>query len=250
MALVEVEHLTGGYTKRPVLKDISFAIEEKQIVGLIGLNGAGKSTTIKHITGLMHPKQGTIKINGHQLVEDTETYRKQFSYIPETPVLYEELTLKEHLELTGMAYGISEEELQARMKPLLKEFRLEKKLNWFPAHFSKGMKQKVMIMSAFLIEPKLYIIDEPFVGLDPLGIQSLLNWIDEMRSKGASILMSTHILATAEKYCDTFIIIHQGEIRAEGTLKDLQTNFEMPGASLDEIYIQLTKEEEADEDDI
>ncbi|MDA5869421.1 ABC transporter ATP-binding protein [Listeria monocytogenes] len=250
MALVEVEHLTGGYTKRPVLKDISFAIEEKQIVGLIGLNGAGKSTTIKHITGLMHPKQGTIKINGHQLVEDTETYRKQFSYIPETPVLYEELTLKEHLELTGMAYGISEEELQARMKPLLKEFRLEKKLNWFPAHFSKGMKQKVMIMSAFLIEPKLYIIDEPFVGLDPLGIQSLLNWMDEMRSKGASILMSTHILATAEKYCDTFIIIHQGEIRAEGTLKDLQTNFEMPGASLNEIYIQLTKEEEADEDDI
>ncbi|HBN5055834.1 TPA: ABC transporter ATP-binding protein [Listeria monocytogenes] len=250
MALVEVEHLTGGYTKRPVLKDISFAIEEKQIVGLIGLNGAGKNTTIKHITGLMHPKQGTIKINGHQLVEDTETYRKQFSYIPETPVLYEELTLKEHLELTGMAYGISEEELQARMKPLLKEFRLEKKLNWFPAHFSKGMKQKVMIMSAFLIEPKLYIIDEPFVGLDPLGIQSLLNWMDEMRSKGASILMSTHILATAEKYCDTFIIIHQGEIRAEGTLKDLQTNFEMPGASLDEIYIQLTKEEEADEDDI
>ncbi|HAA7193068.1 TPA_asm: ABC transporter ATP-binding protein [Listeria monocytogenes] len=250
MALVEVEHLTGGYTKRPVLKDISFAIEEKQIVGLIGLNGAGKSTTIKHITGLMHPKQGTIKINGHQLVEDTETYRKQFSYIPETPVLYEELTLKEHLELTGMAYGISEEELQASMKPLLKEFRLEKKLNWFPAHFSKGMKQKVMIMSAFLIEPKLYIIDEPFVGLDPLGIQSLLNWMDEMRSKGASILMSTHILATAEKYCDTFIIIHQGEIRAEGTLKDLQTNFEMPGASLDEIYIQLTKEEEADEDDI
>ncbi|HEM1955562.1 TPA: ABC transporter ATP-binding protein [Listeria monocytogenes] len=250
MALVEVEHLTGGYTKRPVLKDISFAIEEKQIVGLIGLNGAGKSTTIKHITGLMHPKQGTIKINNHQLVEDTETYRKQFSYIPETPVLYEELILKEHLELTGMAYGISEEELQARMKPLLKEFRLEKKLNWFPAHFSKGMKQKVMIMSAFLIEPKLYIIDEPFVGLDPLGIQSLLNWMDEMRSKGASILMSTHILATAEKYCDTFIIIHQGEIRAEGTLKDLQTNFEMPGASLDEIYIQLTKEEEADEDDI
>ncbi|MBC1765631.1 ABC transporter ATP-binding protein [Listeria seeligeri] len=250
MSLLEVENLTGGYTKRPVLKDISFAIEEKQIVGLIGLNGAGKSTTIKHITGLMHPKKGTIKINGHQLVEDTETYRKQFSYIPETPVLYEELTLKEHLELTGMAYGLSQEELLERMTPLLKEFRLEKKLNWFPAHFSKGMKQKVMIMSAFLIEPKLYIIDEPFVGLDPLGIKSLLNWMDEMRAEGASILMSTHILATAEKYCDTFIIIHQGEIRAEGTLKDLQTNFNMPGASLDEIYIQLTKEEEADEDDI
>ncbi|MBC1804737.1 ABC transporter ATP-binding protein [Listeria booriae] len=248
MALVEIHNLTGGYTKRPVLKDISFQIEERQIVGLIGLNGAGKSTTIKHITGLMQQKQGTITINGHSLKENTEEYRKQFAYIPETPVLYEELTLKEHLELTAMAYGLTEEELQTRMTPLLKEFRLEKKLNWFPAHFSKGMKQKVMIMSAFLIEPNLYIIDEPFVGLDPLGIQSLLQWIGEMKDTGASILMSTHILATAEKYCDSFIILHDGVIRAQGTLSDLQADFEMPGASLDEIYVQLTMEEEqADE---
>ncbi|EUJ22913.1 putative ABC transporter ATP binding protein [Listeria grandensis FSL F6-0971] len=248
MALVEVHNLTGGYTKRPVLKDISFEIEERQIVGLIGLNGAGKSTTIKHITGLMQQKKGTITINGHTLTENTEEYRKQFAYIPETPVLYEELTLKEHLELTAMAYGLTEEELKTRMTPLLKEFRLEKKLNWFPAHFSKGMKQKVMIMSAFLIEPNLYIIDEPFVGLDPLGIQSLLQWIEEMKDTGASILMSTHILATAEKYCDSFIILHDGIIRAQGTLADLQADFEMPGASLDEIYVQLTREEEqADE---
>ncbi|WP_163654432.1 ABC transporter ATP-binding protein [Listeria sp. PSOL-1] len=247
MALLEVEHLTGGYTKRPVLKDVSFKIDEKQIIGLIGLNGAGKSTTIKHITGLMQPKKGIIKINGKTLTEDIEAYRSEFAYIPETPVLYDELTLNEHLELTAMAYGLSEEEFKTRITPLLKEFRLENKLNWFPAHFSKGMKQKVMIMSAFLIEPKLYIIDEPFVGLDPLGIASLLNWIKEMRDKGASILMSTHILATAEKYCDRFIILHQGRIRAEGTLSDLQEQFMMSGASLDEIYIQLTKEEEADE---
>ncbi|WP_099222029.1 ABC transporter ATP-binding protein [Listeria costaricensis] len=243
MTLLEVEHLTGGYTKRPVLQDISFSLDEKQITGLIGLNGAGKSTTIKHITGLMQPKDGSIKIEGITLSDDVEAYRSKFAYIPETPVLYEELTLKEHLELTAMAYGLTEEELEARIRPLLKEFRLESKLNWFPAHFSKGMKQKVMIMSAFLIQPKLYIIDEPFVGLDPLGIQSLLDWIKEMRDNGASILMSTHILATAEKYCDRFIILHQGRIRAEGTLRDLQEQFGMSGASLDEIYIQLTKEE-------
>ncbi|WP_088815419.1 MULTISPECIES: ABC transporter ATP-binding protein [Listeria] len=250
MPLLEVEHLTGGYTKRPVLKDISFEIEEKQIIGLIGLNGAGKSTTIKHITGLMQPKIGQIRINGHELTENVEKYRSQFSYIPETPILYEELTLHEHLELTAMAYGLTQEEFEARMTPLLKEFRLEKKLNWFPAHFSKGMKQKVMIMSAFLVEPKLYIIDEPFVGLDPLGIQSLLGWIREMRDKGASILMSTHILATAEKYCDSFIILHHGEVRAEGTLQELQEQFGMSGASLDEIYVQLTKEEDNNEEEI
>lgn len=176
--------------------------------------------------------------------DSPEKYRRQFSYIPETPILYEELTLEEHMKLTAMAYGLTEEEYKRRIGPLLKEFRLDSKMNWFPAHFSKGMKQKVMIMSAFLTEPSLYIIDEPFVGLDPLGIQSLLEWMKRMRNSGAGILMSTHILATAEKYCDSFIILHNGEIRAQGTITELREQFQMPGASLDDIYIQLTKEEE------
>ncbi|QTC42024.1 ABC transporter ATP-binding protein [Bacillus sp. V3] len=247
MALLEIDHLVGGYTRKPVLKDISFSINSNEIVGLIGLNGAGKSTTIKHIIGLMEPKQGKVAINGHTLKKDADQYRKQFSYIPETPILYDELTLDEHLKLTAMAYGLTEDEYNLRIGRLLKTFRMEKKLGWFPAHFSKGMKQKVMIMCAFLIEPSLYIIDEPFVGLDPLAIQSLLDWMEEMKKSGAGILMSTHILATAERYCDSFIILHEGRIRAKGTLKELQTEFSMRGATLDDIYIQLTKEESDDE---
>jgi ABC-2 type transport system ATP-binding protein len=247
MALLEIDHLVGGYTRKPVLKDISFSIDSSKIVGLIGLNGAGKSTTIKHIIGLMEPKQGEVSINGHTLKKDADQYRKQFSYIPETPILYDELTLEEHLKLTAMAYGLTEGEYKSRVGKLLNAFRMEKKLGWFPAHFSKGMKQKVMIMCAFLIQPSLYIIDEPFVGLDPLGIQSLLDWMEEMKRSGAGILMSTHILATAERYCDSFIILHEGKIRAKGTLKELQTEFSMPGATLDDIYIQLTKEESDDE---
>lgn len=101
-----------------------------------------------------------------------------------------------------------------------------------------------MIMSAFLVEPSLYIVDEPFVGLDPLAIQSLLQMMDQMKKSGAGILMSTHILATAERYCDSFIILHQGEVRAMGTLSELQSQFNMPGATLDDIYIALTKEED------
>jgi ABC-2 type transport system ATP-binding protein len=247
MALLEINHLVGGYTRKPVLKDISFSINSSEIVGLIGLNGAGKSTTIKHIIGLMEPKQGEVSINGHTLKKDADQYRRQFSYIPETPILYDELTLEEHLKLTAMAYGLTEDEYKARVGKLLKAFRMEKKLSWFPAHFSKGMKQKVMIMCAFLIQPSLYIIDEPFVGLDPLGIQSLLDWMEEMKRSGAGILMSTHILATAERYCDSFIILHEGKIRAKGTLEELRTEFSMPGATLDDIYIQLTKEESDDE---
>lgn len=243
MSLLTIENLIGGYTRNPVLKDVSFEVDENELVGLIGLNGAGKSTTIKHVIGLMEQHSGNIKINGHSFMEDKETYRRLFTFVPETPVLYEELTLDEHLRLTAMAYGLDETTYKMRIDPLLSEFRMEKRLNWFPSHFSKGMKQKVMIMCAFLVQPPLYIVDEPFVGLDPLGIQSLLDLMKKMKENGAGILMSTHILTTAEKYCDKFVILHEGKIRAKGTLDELREQFLMPGASLDELYIQLTKEE-------
>ncbi|MCH1626810.1 ABC transporter ATP-binding protein [Ferdinandcohnia quinoae] len=246
MSLLEVKNVTGGYTRNPVLNDISFRVNKQEIVGLIGLNGAGKSTTIKHIIGLMEPKKGSILINGKTIQDDMEAYRSLFSFIPETPILYDELTLYEHLELTAMAYGLEKKVFEERLTPLLKEFRMEKRLKFFPAHFSKGMKQKVMIMCAFLVEPSLYIIDEPFVGLDPLGIQSLLELMNKMKEQGSGILMSTHILATAERYCDSFIILHNGKVRASGTLKQLRDQFKMENATLDDIYIQLTKEEEHD----
>ena len=241
--LLSVDNLHGGYTHKNVLHGITFDVKPKEIVGLIGLNGAGKSTTIKHIIGMMQGKKGNVSINGTSFEENPEVYRQQLGYIPEMPILYDELTLYEHLHLTAMAYNIPEDVFKKRLDPLLKEFRLEKKLKWFPVHFSKGMRQKVMIMCAFLIEPELYIVDEPFVGLDPLGIQSYLQMMEDMKEKGAGILMSTHILATAEKYCDRFIILHDGKIRALGTLEELRESFNRPKASLDDIYIALTKEE-------
>lgn len=247
MSVLEVQHVTGGYTKKPVIRDLSFTIGKGELVGLIGLNGAGKSTTIKHIIGTMLPKEGDIRLNGVTLKENTDKYRTAFSYIPETPVLYDELTLREHLALTAMAYGLDEATLAARSELLLKEFRMEKRLNWFPSHFSKGMRQKVMIMCAFLVNPSLYIIDEPFVGLDPLGIQSLLDQMDTKKKEGASILMSTHILSTAEKHCDRIILLHEGRVRAQGTMDDLRKAFAMPHATLDDLYIAMTKERDHEE---
>lgn len=241
--ILEVDHLTGGYGNRIVLHDISFHVKQGEIVGLIGLNGAGKSTTLKHIIGLMQQRKGTIKVKDFTLEENISAYREQIAFIPEQPILYDELTLYEHMHLTAMAYDIKEEDFKERLNLLLKNFRMERYLHWFPVHFSKGMRQKVMIMNAFLIQPSLYIVDEPFVGLDPLGIQSYLEWMEKMRDAGAGVLMSTHILATAERYCDRFIILHEGKIRAEGTIADLQKEFNMPGALLDDIYIQLTKDE-------
>ena len=177
MAL-EVEHLTGGYSQLPVLKDVSFNVQSGELVGLIGLNGAGKSTTINHVIGLLRPFSGSIILNGQNLQENAAAYKRQIAYVPETPILYDELTLKEHLELTMLAYGLDRDLTWQKAHQLLKIFRLDNKLDWFPANFSKGMKQKVMIVSAFMTDAKLFIVDEPFYGLDPLAVHDLLNLIE------------------------------------------------------------------------
>jgi ABC-2 type transport system ATP-binding protein len=240
--ILQVDNLFGGYLPRkPVLHDITFSIQPGEMLGLIGLNGAGKSTTIKHILGLLHPQKGLIRIQGMTLKEQPIVYRSAYAYVPESPELYEELTIREHLELTAMAYGIEKKVFDTRSEALLEEFQMKDKLNSFSRHLSKGMKQKVMIMNAFLIEPALYIIDEPFLGLDPLAIRSLLELMVRMKRKGASFLISSHILSTIEKYCDRFVVLHQGRISAQGDLGDIQEQAGLPGASLDDLFYNLVK---------
>ncbi len=242
MAL-EVEHLTGGYSQLPVLKDVSFNVQPGELVGLIGLNGAGKSTTINHVIGLLRPFSGSIILNGQNLQENAAAYKRQIAYVPETPILYDELTLKEHLELTMLAYGLDRDLTWQKAHQLLKIFRLDNKLDWFPANFSKGMKQKVMIVSAFMTDAKLFIVDEPFYGLDPLAVHDLLNLIEEKKAQGADILMSTHVLDTAQRYCDRFILLAHGQVKAHGTLKELQQKAAGAGETLDDIYLRLARDE-------
>ena len=240
--MLEIKELTGGYVNIPVLKDVSFEVGNGQLVGLIGLNGAGKSTTINEIIGLLTPYKGEIRIDGLQLRENSSAYRKKIGFIPETPSLYEELTLREHIETVAMAYDIEQKVAFERVERLLTIFRLKDKLDWFPVHFSKGMKQKVMIICAFVVDPSLFIVDEPFLGLDPVAIADLIQLLDEEKKKGKSILMSTHVLDSAEKMCDSFVILHKGQVRAKGNLAELQQQFQMPEASLNDIYLALTEE--------
>ena len=240
--MLEIKGLTGGYINIPVLKDINCEVSDGQLVGLIGLNGAGKSTTINEIIGLLTPYKGEIRIDGLQLRENSSAYRKKIGFIPETPSLYEELTLREHIETVAMAYDIEQKVAFERVERLLTIFRLKDKLDWFPVHFSKGMKQKVMIICAFVVDPSLFIVDEPFLGLDPVAIADLIQLLDEEKKKGKSILMSTHVLDSAEKMCDSFVILHKGQVRAKGNLAELRQQFQMPEASLNDIYLALTEE--------
>ena len=241
--MLEVKKLSGGYANIPVLKDVSFQVADGELVGLIGLNGAGKSTTIKEIIGLLTPYEGQILIDGQTIQGQTEAYRKKIGFIPETPSLYEELTLKEHLEVVALAYDLDWDAAFERAEKLLKLFRLEEKLEWFPVHFSKGMKQKVMIICAFMVQPSLLIVDEPFLGLDPVAIQDLIDLLEEEKKRGTSILMSTHVLDSAERMCDRFVILHQGQVLADGNLDQLRQSFGQENASLNEIYLTLTQKE-------
>jgi ABC-2 type transport system ATP-binding protein len=243
-SILQVDTLYGGYIPgKPVLHNITFSVRPGEMIGLIGLNGAGKSTTIKHILGLLHPQKGTIHINGLTLNENPLSYRSSYAYVPESPELYNELTIREHLELTAMAYGLSKDVYKTRSDALLAEFQMKDKLNSFSSHLSKGMKQKVMIMNAFLIEPSLYIIDEPFLGLDPLAIRSLLELMVSMKRKGASFLISSHILSTIEKYCDRYVVLQRGHIAAQGDLDEMRVQTQLPGASLDDLFYHLVQGE-------
>lgn len=240
--ILQINDLSGGYSaKKPVLHHIDFQVAPGEMVGLIGLNGAGKSTTMKHILGLMVPQQGEVLIQGKRREEDPESYQSGMAFVPESPELFMEMTVMEHLEFTARAYNVSKAEFEERADHLLDMFRMRDKKDTLSSHLSKGMRQKVMIMSAFVARPPLYIIDEPFLGLDPLGIRSLLDFMMEIRASGASILLSSHILSTIENYCDRFIILHSGKIIAQGTLKELREQFGMNQAPLEDLFYQLVQ---------
>lgn len=240
--VLQIEELTGGYSLgRPVLHNINFEVKPGEMVGLIGLNGAGKSTTMKHILGLMTPHRGGVAVQGKTRDEDPEGYQSSLAFVPESPMLYEELTVREHLEFAARAYGVGTEDYCERSQRLLKLFHMEEKADSLSIHLSKGMKQKVMIMCAFVARPPLYIIDEPFLGLDPLGIRSLLDFMMEMKEAGASILLSSHILSTIENYCDRFIVLHRGVVIAQGSLTEIAQQAGMPGAALEDIFYSLVK---------
>ncbi|MGX7100143.1 ABC transporter ATP-binding protein [Globicatella sanguinis] len=240
MSLV-VKNMSSGYRGIPVLKKINFTIPYGEIVGLIGLNGAGKSTLLKTILGLINPIEGQITIGNQTINEHQSQFSQQLAYIPETPVLYEELTLKEHLEMTALGYGLPIETVMERAKPLLKLFRLENHLNWFPIHFSKGMKQKVMIICAMVTDAKVMIIDEPFLGLDPLAIKHFTELLQQRAQQGTAIIFTTHVLMIAEQLCDQYLMLQAGEIIAKGDLKTIQEQFGQPEATLDELYVQMTE---------
>ncbi|MBS4195083.1 ABC transporter ATP-binding protein [Lederbergia citri] len=234
MSLLEVNIKQAGYkTNVETINHIQFSIKRSELVGMIGSNGAGKSTTIKAFLGELPYLNGEIK----------REEGSHYSYIPERPIFYPELTLWEHFEFVTAVEELGESSL-SYAKEILKKFRLIDRIHEFPGTFSKGMQQKGMIALALFTKPDLLIIDEPFMGLDPGSTKLLLNMLEEERTKGTGILMCTHILDTAQRICDSFIIIEKGTMKAAGTFDEV---IKQCGAEDGSLYSCISIEDEINE---
>jgi len=220
--LLEVDIQEAGYTEESrVIQDVNFTVYPGELVGLIGPNGAGKSSTIKAILGILKHQKGTIHV-------------QDYGYIPERPIMYEGMTVQEHIDFLFTTIEAQKETFDHKAKDLLKDFQIQHVVHHFPENFSKGMQQKVMLVLAFLKNPSLYIIDEPFMGLDPKAMKRLLHYIQQEKERGAGVLMSTHVLDTAEKVCDRFILISNGGLAFQGTIaeKGVKHGFRLDGSGL------------------
>lgn len=240
--MLEVSNLVKEYKSLRAVDGLSFTIHPGEIVGLLGPNGAGKTTALRCIAGILRPTWGEIKINGFDLVKEQSKAKASLAFVPELPSLYELLTVDEHLRFVAMCFN-QLDIFEQRGDELLRRYNLIEKKRELVATLSKGMKQKLAIACAFIHEAKVLLFDEPIIGVDPAGVAEVKAELQRARSEGCAILVSTHLLDTAERLCDRVIIVARGKKLAEGTLQELRQMSGMEGvSSLEEVFLKLTEE--------
>lgn len=237
--MLKIEHLTKKYGDKTAVKDITIHIKSGEIYGFIGHNGAGKTTTLKSVVGILDFEEGEILIDGESIKEKPLECKRKMAYIPDNPDLYEFMSGIKYLNFIADVYGVSESDRQERIRKYADAFEITSDLAQPIASYSHGMKQKLAIISAWMHEPKLIIMDEPFVGLDPKATHILKNMMRELCDKGGAIFFSTHVLEVAEKLCDKVAIIKKGELIRQGTMEEVKGD-----DSLEEVFLEL--EEESD----
>ena len=240
--MLQVINLIKDYNKFRAVDGITFTVNPGEIVGLLGPNGAGKTTVMRCIAGILLPTSGEIRINGYDLLTQQVDAKKGLAFVPEVPALYELLTVKEHLRFVAMAFN-SLDLYEKHADEILARYDLSEKANSFVATLSKGMKQKLAVACAWIHNAKVLLLDEPLIGIDPRGAHRFKSELIKTKHEGAAILISTHLLDTAEKFCDRVIILSKGRKVVEGTMADLQKMSDMEGATLEELFLKLTDEE-------
>ena len=235
--MLNISHLTKTYGEKKAVDDLSLHIAPGEIYGFIGHNGAGKTTTLKSVAGILQFDQGEITIGGVSVKKDPIACKRQIAYIPDNPDLYEFMTGTQYLNFVADIFGVDAETRRTRIETYASMFELTDALAQPVASYSHGMKQKLAIISAWLHTPKLIIMDEPFVGLDPKASHLLKGMMREVCDRGGAIFFSTHVLEVAEKLCDKVAIIKGGKLIRSGTMEEVKGD-----DSLEEVFLELEGE--------
>ena len=232
--MLKIEHLSKAFGEKKAVDDLSLHIKPGEIYGFIGHNGAGKTTTLKSVVGIQQFDEGEILIDGESIQTNPIGCKKKFAYIPDNPDLYDFMSGIKYLNFIGDIFKVPEAVRQERIRKYADLFELTNDLGQPIASYSHGMKQKLAIISAWMHEPKLIIMDEPFVGLDPKASHILKGMMREMCDRGGAIFFSTHVLEVAEKLCDKVAIIKNGKLIRSGTMEEVKGD-----DSLEEVFLEL-----------
>jgi ABC-2 type transport system ATP-binding protein len=241
--MIELKSLTKNYGSFTAVDSIDLSVPDGELFGFLGPNGAGKTTTLRMIAGILQPTSGTIHLAGIDLDKDPLAAKSKLGFIPDRPFIYEKLTGAEFLRFVAGLYGQDGVKVEHRGRELMALFDLEDWADELVESYSHGMRQKLIISSAFIHRPQVIVVDEPMVGLDPKATRILKDLFREYVRRGNTIMMSTHTLEVAENLCDRIAIIQSGRIRAVGTIAELRA--EAMGSGLEEIFLKLTGERAA-----
>jgi ABC-2 type transport system ATP-binding protein len=243
--MIEIERLTKQYGDFTAVDGIDLVVPRGELFGFLGPNGAGKTTTLRMIAGILRPTSGTIRVAGVDIAKDPIRAKAKSGFIPDRPFIYEKLTGAEFLRFVAGLYDQHGEEVEHRGRELLALFDLEEWRDELVESYSHGMRQKLIISSAFVHRPEVIVVDEPMVGLDPKAARILKDLFREYTRRGHTIIFSTHTLEVAEALCDRLAIIVQGRIRAHGTMAELRRDLREGERGLEEIFLRLTGENAA-----
>ena len=235
--MLEIKNLTKRYGDKVAVDNLSLTINDGEVYGFIGHNGAGKTTTIKCLTGILDYCDGEIYIDGMDIKKEPIKCKQITAYIPDNPDIYDYLTGIQYLNFVSDVYKIPTEKRKYEIEKYAKIFDVYDNLSDLISSYSHGMKQKLVLISALIHSPKLLVLDEPFVGLDPVASHKVKEIMKEMCQKGTSVFFSTHVLEVAEKLCDKIAIIKQGKLVASGTTKDV-----IGSTSLENVFLELSDE--------
>ena len=245
--MIELLGLTKRYGSFTAVDGIDLTVPRGELFGFLGPNGAGKTTTLRMIAGILRPTAGIVRVAGTDVTADPITAKSHLGFIPDRPFIYEKLRGMEFLRFVAGLYGQAGPDVERRSRELLALFDLEPWRDELVESYSHGMRQKLIIASAFVHRPAVIVVDEPMVGLDPKAARILKDLFREYTRRGHTIMMSTHTLEVAESLCDRIAIIQSGRIRASGTMAELRANAAAGAAGLEDIFLHLTGERAARE---